>query len=234
MLKMEGYAMCMILITANDEGEKCTLNMEYARAIEYSGGLPFVLPLTADDHQLNRYMEKAEGLLLSGGGDVDPSAYGEERIPECGEASALRDKMEIALCKKAVEKGIPVLGICRGLQVMNIALGGTLHQHIENHARHDLPCDPAHNASILPSTRLYDILGKETVGVNTRHHQAIKDLGKGLTVTALAEDGIIEAVEMPGDRFFLAVQWHPEGLFSRYDDMKKIFAAFIAAVKGNT
>ena len=113
--------MCMILITANDEGEKCTLNMEYARAVEKSGGLPFVLPLTADEKQLDKYIERADGLLLSGGGDVDPSFYGEERHPQCGEASKIRDEMEIALCKKAVEKGIPVLGICRGVQVMNIA-----------------------------------------------------------------------------------------------------------------
>ena len=225
--------MCMILITANEEGEKCTLNMEYARAVEFSGGLPFVLPLTMDEKQLRRYMEKADGLLLSGGGDVEPSLYGQERQEQCGPSSAVRDAMEIALCRMAVEKGIPVLGICRGLQVMNIALGGTLHQHIENHARHDVPCDPVHEARILPGTRLHAILGRESVGVNTRHHQASWELGKGLVVSARAEDGMMEAVEKPGENFFLAVQWHPEGLFSRYDDMKKIFAAFVAAVKGN-
>ena len=225
--------MCKIMISANDEGAKCTLNMEYARAVAKSGGLPFVLPLTADEKQLDRYIALADGLLLSGGGDVDPSFYGEERHPLCGEASKLRDEMEIALCQKAVKKGIPVLGICRGVQVMNVALGGTLYQHIENHTRHDLPREPVHTAAIEKGTRLYAILGKESAGVNSRHHQALKDVAQGLIVSARAEDGTAEAAEMPGDYFFLGVQWHPEGLFDHYDDMKKIFAVFVAAAKGN-
>lgn len=226
--------MCRIMISANDEGAKCTLNMEYARAVEKSGGLPFVLPLTADEKQLDKYLSLADGLLLSGGGDVDPSFYGEERQPQCGEASKIRDEMEITLCRKAVERGIPVLGICRGVQVMNIALGGTLYQHIENHARHDLPREPVHTAVIERGTRLHAILGVDTVGVNSRHHQAVKDVAEGLIISARAEDGTAEAAEMPGDYFFLGVQWHPEGLYDHYDDMKKIFAAFVAAAKGNT
>lgn len=226
--------MWKILISANEEGAKCTLNMEYARAVEKSGGLPFVLPLTVNEKQLEGYLAMADGLLLSGGGDVEPSFYGEERLPQCGEASKIRDEMEIALCKKAVEKGIPVLGICRGVQVMNIALGGTLYQHIENHARHDMPREPVHSAVIGNGTRLHTIFGVETVSVNSRHHQAVKDVAEGLIVSARAQDGTVEAVEMPGDSFFLGVQWHPEGMYDRYDDMKKIFAAFLAAAKGNT
>ncbi len=228
--------MCNILITPYRDGARYGLHGDYMHAVLQSGGLPFVVPHTADTALLDQYLDGADGLVLSGGGDVNPSFYGEEKSPLCGDGSILRDETELYLCRKALEKGLPVLGICRGVQVMNVALGGTLHQHVshaENHDRDDLPADAVHEVAVVPGTRLHAIFGKETLGVNSRHHQAVKDAGNGLVISAVAEDGTIEAVERPGDAFFLGVQWHPESMYEKYDDMKKIFAAFVAAVKGN-
>lgn len=224
-----------ILITPYADGPRFGLHGDYMNAVLKEGGLAYTLPHTIDEQVLDAYLEQADGLLLSGGGDVNPARYGEERSPLCGEGSDTRDAMEIHLCRRALEKKIPVLGICRGVQVMNVALGGTLHQHVahaQNHDRCDQPADAVHSVTLLEGTRLSRIFGREILGVNSRHHQAVKDTGKGLVLSAVAEDGTIEGVELPGDYFFLGVQWHPESMYAKYDEMKKLFRAFLAAVKG--
>lgn len=224
--------MCIVLVTPNPEGEKIWLNQDYLRALLRSGVLAYVLPVTEEEAVLDAYLAKAGGLLLSGGGDVGPALYGAARSPLCGPGDWKRDRMEIYLCRKALERDLPVMGICRGVQVMNVALQGTLLQHVEGHSRMDLPRDAVHDVLLQAGTRLQAIFGREKLGVNSRHHQAVSTLGRGLRASAVAPDGVVEAVELPGASFFVGVQWHPESMYEAYDDMKKLFAAFAAAVKG--
>lgn len=231
---MEGYAMKKILITPYEDRSRFCLHSDYMNAVLGEKGLSYVLPQTADEEILKAYLENADGLILSGGGDVEPALYGEERTPLCGEAEPERDKMEFALCRLALEMDMPTFGICRGFQVMNCVLGGTLYQHVpmaENHDRCDLPKDAVHTVSVMEGSRLHDILRKTETGVNSRHHQGVKKLGQGLVATAFAQDGLTEGFELPGKRFFLGVQWHPESMYAKYEDARKLFAAFMAAVK---
>lgn len=169
------------------------------------------------------------GLLLTGGTDVDPARYGAVADARTQEPDAARDARELALLERALEAGIPVFGICRGMQLMNVALGGTLVQHIDEHEHAELD---AHPVTIEPGSRLAGILGAGAVTVNSRHHQAIERVAGGLTVTARARDGIIEAVELPGEPFVVAVQWHPEDRVGYSDADKALFRAFAEAVLG--
>lgn len=238
MLNMEGYAMKKILITPYEDRSRFCLHSDYMNAVLSEGGLSYVLPQTTDEKLLRAYLEGADGLILSGGGDVEPALYGEERSPLCGEAEPVRDEMEMKLCRMAVEMDIPLLCICRGLQVMNVALGGTLWQHLpmaSMHDRCDTPKDAVHEVRVEKGSLLHEILGEEVTSVNSRHHQGIKTLAPGLVPAAFSEDGLAEAFEMPGKRFFLAVQWHPESMYDHhYENAQKIFAAFMAAVKEKT
>lgn len=234
MLNMEGYTMKKILITTYGDHGKACLHTDYMNAVLKEGGLAWGLPLTGEEHVLNAYLQEADGLILSGGGDVDPGLYGEERTILCGEADALRDAMEMYLCRRALEMDVPVLGICRGLQVMNVALGGTLYQHVPGaslHSRSDAPAQAVHTVRMAEGSLLQAILGEKTIGVNSRHHQGIKIPAPGLKPQAFAEDGLVEAAAMPGKRFFLGVQWHPESMHASDENARKIFAAFLAAVK---
>lgn len=166
------------------------------------------------------------GLLLAGGSDVAPELYGATRQPETGEPDDERDKREIALVKEAFARDLPVLAICRGVQVLNVAAGGTLIQHIENHTHghaHD-----AHSVTIAPGTRLASILGAGDYIVNSRHHQCVGRAAPGAVVGAKAPDGIVEAIEFPAQRFVLGVQWHPEDRIDGPD--ARLFAAFREAL----
>ena len=181
----------------------------------------------------------AKELLLSGGPDVDPVLYGEEKLPCCGEILAVRDAMELSLFRKALKSGLPVLGICRGLQVMNVALGGTLYQDIATqlpgaikHPCYDTPRDKVHEVTVTEHSRLHRITGLARIGVNSRHHQGVKKLADSLKATAYSEDGLIEAFECPAEKFVMAVQWHPESLSDRYPEAQAIFNAFAEACKG--
>jgi putative glutamine amidotransferase len=148
------------------------------------------------------------GLILSGGGDVHPDIYG-GNPSLCVSVDRARDELEFELLKVAFARKIPILGICRGIQVLNVFLGGTLLGHIEGHSAVEGE-DRRHAVNITPGTRLRAILGTESLEVNSAHHQALRELGKGLIVSAAANDGTIEAVELPGDHFVIGVQWHPE------------------------
>jgi gamma-glutamyl-gamma-aminobutyrate hydrolase PuuD len=168
-------------------------------------------------------MEGLDGLVLAGGTDIDAALYGAARHPETGEPDCDRDRVEVALLREALERDLPVLAICRGMQMLNVTLGGTLAQHIEGHL---CPGQAnAHGVSIAVGSRLEGILG---TAVNSRHHQCVARLADGLVVVGRAPDDVVEAVELPGKHFVVGVQWHPE---DRAEDWK-LFAAFREAMVG--
>ena len=212
------------------ENGTCKVNMTYINSIRLAGGVPLVIPVTNDDEQIDIILETIDGLVMTGGEDFDPLKwYGEEPIRGLGEVVPERDEFDVKLVRAAVAKGIPVLGICRGEQLLAVAFGGTLWQDIpsqvkDSYVKHRQgPTTSAygtHSIDINPDTELGRILDKETVVVNSFHHQAIKDVPQGFQVSAKAADGIIEAVERfgkikgypDGGGWILGVQFHPEGI----------------------
>lgn len=172
-----------------------------------------------------------DGLLLPGGGDMDPKFYGQERIPACGEPNLLRDAAEPLLLRAFLAADKPVLGICRGIQVMNAVLGGDLYQDIKpfEHLPHNDHWTKVHTVTVRRGTLLSRILGQDTVLVNSQHHQAVDRVAPGFTLAALSEDGIVEAIEKPDARFCLGVQWHPEWLSDADPAMQGLFDAFANA-----
>jgi putative glutamine amidotransferase len=175
-----------------------------------------------------------DGLVLSGGIDLNPKLYGQARHAAADEPNDARDELELGLLKLALAEDLPVLAICRGMQLFNVAAGGTLDQHIEErsvHQRYDLAKPrPVHTVEVEPGSRLAEITGPGLVAVNSRHHQAVAQVGDGLTVSARAEDGVIEGIEMPGKRFAVAVQWHPEDQAATDPVQAKLFTAFAKAL----
>ncbi len=171
-------------------------------------------------------LSDVDGLLLAGGTDVDPELYGAAREAGTDEPDCVRDGLEDALLDEALDRDLPVLGICRGLQFLNVHLGGTLRQHIDGHKRPKVR--EVHSVAIAPGSRLEAILATREYVVNSRHHQAADRVGAGLAVTATAPDGVVEALELPGKRFVLAVQWHPEARTDGSD--AQLFEAFRQAL----
>lgn len=212
----------------------CASVDDYVARVEEAGGSPRVLDLTARD------LGDAAALLLTGGGDIDPVRYGEAPHPADYEVQPARDRLELTLCRTALDRDVPLLGICRGLQVLNVGTHGSLIQDIPTQVSRPLThriTDPrdalAHEIRLTGDSRLTallrpDTLDGETCLVNSRHHQAIGRLGAGLVVTALAADGIIEAVEHPSARFCVAVQWHPEN-FRRTGAFAGLFRGLVEA-----
>ena len=172
-----------------------------------------------------------DGLLLPGGGDMDPKFYGQARIPACGEPNLLRDAAEPLLLRAFLAADKPVLGICRGIQVMNVVLGGDLYQDIKpfEHLPHNGHWAKVHTVTVRRGTLLSRILGQDTVLVNSQHHQAVDRVAPGFTLAALSEDGIVEAIEKPDAGFCLGVQWHPEWLSDADPAMQSLFDAFVNA-----
>jgi putative glutamine amidotransferase len=185
----------------------------YLRAVERAGGLPIVLPVS-DPSVAAQLVERIDGLVVSGGGDINPSRYGEQ--PEAAElygVSDARDAFEHALLTRACESRLPMLAICRGMQMLNVVSGGTLIQHLHNGPAHRDPPNAfqtINSVTIEPGTNLARIVGAATLPVNSLHHQAVKRLGPSLRVAAVADDGVIEALEIGGNANVLGVQWHPE------------------------
>lgn len=216
------------------------IGQAYLSAVIAAGGVPVLLPLGLDEPRLLRALDCADGLLLTGGVDIAPALFGEEPHPKLGTVDTERDTAEMALAKRALETGIPLLAICRGIQVLNVAAGGTLVQDIASQVpdalKHDCfyPAYPrdhiAHAIEIAPDSRLAAIVGQNAnVPVNSLHHQSIKAVGAGLRVAATSPDGIIEAVEGTGDAWVVGVQWHPEELVADRPDMRALFRAFVEA-----
>jgi putative glutamine amidotransferase len=202
------------LSTLRRQGEpahpEMALGMTYLQAIERAGAVPVVLPPCVSG--LETLIARLDGICLSGGPDLDPEAYGaRERHAELGPTEPSLDAFELTLARAAIERGMPVLGICRGSQALNVACGGTLHQHLPGHRQTEPGTETTHTVEILPRTRLAGLLGPGTIDVNSFHHQAVDRLGDGLRVAARAADGTVEAIERPRS-FAIGVQWHAEAL----------------------
>ena len=178
-----------------------------------------------------RALLKCDGLLMPGGVDIEPARYGQETSPQCGKIDLARDAAEWWMLETYLPSGKPVLGICRGVQVLNVFLGGTLHQHIEGHSDFKSRCKGCHKVSIRPGSKLYHIVNTQQLTVNSLHHQAVDSLGKDLDVSAVSEDGIVEAVVHTSHPFCIGVQWHPEHLSRHYTVHQQIFDAFVDACK---
>jgi len=211
-------------------------NRSYVDAVVQAGAAPLLIPNLVDKILLRTLYNLLDGLLLSGGGDIDPTHYGQSRHEKCGTPSPERDEVELTLTRWAIDEGMPVLAICRGIQVLNVALGGSLYQDIQAQVpgaeRHQwspgYPRDYiAHTISISPQTQLARIVGTNPLPVNSFHHQAIREVAPGLTVTAHAPDQIIEAVEADGHPFAVGVQWHPEGLAGGDIRAQQLFEALV-------
>lgn len=211
----------------------------YLEGVRRAGGLPLILPLASEEGELAQIAEFCDGFLMTGGQDVEPRLYGQEKLPVCGQLCPLRDIMEQRILSMALEMDKPVLGICRGAQLLNSLLGGTLYQDLPEqlgsvitHSKTPSFQDPRHFVEILPGTPLADMLGQGKMEVNTLHHQGICRLAPGLEEAARAEDGLTEAVWLPGKRFIMAVQWHPEMLFPGDARHLSLFRGLVSACDG--
>jgi len=213
------------------------LPQRYCRAIADAGGIALILPAMNPGAALNRIFDVVDGLLISGGDfDIHPSFYGEKPLPGLGVIKPERTEFELDLAAAALKRDLPVLGLCGGEQAINVVLGGTLYQDIPtqlpkagNHQQSDKKESGGHRIFIHPRTRLRAILRRRSVDVNTTHHQAVKQTGKGLIVNAIAEDGLIEGIESERHSFVLGLQWHPEVLAARYEHQRRIIKSFIQA-----
>ncbi len=213
------------------------LGVVYSRAVEAAGGLPVVLP-PLDDAGIPPLVEHLSGLCVSGGPDMDPAAYDAERHPKLGPVEPELDAFELAVVRRANAAGIPVLGICRGCQVLNVARGGTLHQHVPDlvdgsvaHRQTASGRETTHDVRIEPGSRLASIVGPEDLDVNAFHHQAVDRLGRGLRAVAWAPDAIVEAIEGDGEAMYLGIQWHVETLV-HLPRHARLFEALVHAATG--
>jgi putative glutamine amidotransferase len=225
-------------VVARPQGEPPKLEVAlatlYPEAIERAGGIPVIVPLLRPE-AIAALLDRVDGICLPGGPDMQPSAYGEEPHPQLGPTEPRVDAVELALVRAADRRNLPILGICRGMQLLNVARGGTLHQHLPDvvgdtlqHRQPEHGSVTTHRVETAPHSRLRATLGGPRLEVNSFHHQAVRTLGDDLTATAWAEDGTIEAVEEPGDRLVLGVQWHAEGLLAH----DPLFELLIAAAAG--
>lgn len=219
---------------------KTSVKMNYYDGINISGGLAMIIPVISDISILDSYVDICKGFLITGGLDVDPVFYNEPSLRGLGGVCPFRDEIEMYIAKKAFEKNKSVFGICRGMQVMNVALGGTLYQDIyiqqtdKNIYKHtqDAPrWFPSHEVIIEKNSRLMQIFNKERIMVNSFHHQSVKDLANGYRVTARAGDGTIEGIEYVEHPFFLGVQWHPEDMIYKYPESLKLFKGLVDSCK---
>ncbi len=215
------------------------LNATYVNAVADAGGLPLILPVLPNDAE--QLMGMLDGVILSGGGDIHPDRFGRPLHPLTDGISHERDDLELRVFAAAREQSLPILGICRGLQLINVAMGGTLiqdipderpwssqhRQHLDGLARDDV----SHPVDLLPGSQLARIYGETRIMTNSYHHQAVDDLAEGLIITGRAEDGTVESFEIAGDPFLVAVQWHPETLYRRHTEHTRIFGAFVEAAR---
>lgn len=224
-----------MLVEIDNELSAKVLNT-YVHAIERTGGIPIPFPYVDEDETVDRLIDSCDGFLFTGGVDIDPVRYGEEAGEYIGDIQRHRDEFEFNVFQRVIKTSKPILAICRGAQLVNVALGGTLYQDIPSevqtkisHRQSEPKFSFSHDVRIMPDTPLYEMMGTEQIHANSFHHQAIKALGKGLEVMAIAEDGIIEAVYLPGERYVRAYQWHPERLVDADTHNRMIFEDFIHA-----
>ncbi len=211
---------------------------EYIASVEMAGGLPLCLPLVEDPETIGAIMERVDGLILTGGPDINPQFYDQEPRPNLGEIDYELDLLELETARMAVDTGRPVLGICRGIQLLAAAFGGELIQDIptetENTLNHDQKASKAvmtHKVFIDRSSLLHEIVGQEEIWVNSKHHQAVGTLPQGFAAAAHSSDGLIEAMENPNYPFLLGLQWHPEGTSGVDEPSLRIFQALVEACR---
>ena len=231
----------LIALTASldDSGKSYHIYRTYMESVARAGGIPVMLGMTQEKEDIRRLISAFDGFLFVGGEDVMPAYYGQETMLSCGEVLPMRDEAEIALYRAVIETDKPIFGICRGIQLMNVAAGGTLYQDIPSQVKAEVPlqhsqCTPSHIATqkitVVPNTLLSDILGgKGTIFMNSHHHQAVRDIAPGYRRCAFTSDGVTEGIYMPEKRFVLGVQWHPERLSAEFEDAAALFRAFVAA-----
>ncbi len=212
-----------------------SINYNYAKSVNMAGGTPILIPLVQNDEDIDNYLDTIDGLLLSGGEDISPLLYGENPIKEVTYISPDRDEYEVKLYLKALDRNIPILGICRGVQLMNVALGGTLYQDINAQAEKpnghapmaNLTYNLYHTVNIEKSSKLFHIFGKDVLHVNSFHHQAVNRVSDKFKAVATSPDGIIEGIEHLENTFVLGVQWHPEDLTVKHPQFLRLFEVFI-------
>jgi putative glutamine amidotransferase len=226
------------------EMRRFAMGKNYVRSLIACGAVPMLLPTGLDMHSLRELYEQSDGVLLSGGSDIDPAFFGEERHPETYGIDAERDLAEVTLTRWAIQDDKPAFSICRGIQVVNVALGGSLIQDIPTqwpapntleHRGHKIGAardEVLHPVCVELNCRLASIIGAGDVGTNSFHHQAVGRVGEGLVITSRAPDGIIESVEAPDKRWFVGVQWHPEEMTAGRADMMALFQSFVHASSG--
>ena len=228
----------IIGITASVIDAKIHLREAYFQAILAQNALPVVLAPVSDSADIDRYLQKVDGLLISGGADVDPFHYGEEPLPVLGKLAPDRDLFEIGLIREAAKRDIPILAICRGMQVANVAMGGSLYQDVrlyrQDVLQHHQPSAyhiATHTVEIVKGTKLHQMMGHSEIRTNSMHHQSVKTPAPGFVVSAAAKDGIVEAIESPTHRFFVGVQWHPEEQAAHDPFAQRLFQAWIEACR---
>jgi putative glutamine amidotransferase len=212
-------------------------NRTYIHAVESAGGIPVLIPMLSDIRLLEALFDHLDGLLLSGGVDLQPQLFHEQPHPCLGEVDERLDEMELFLVQRALQLDMPILGVCRGMQLLNVALGGNLYQDIEaqcpgslNHCRRELPRNTlTHTVYIEEGSRAAQIFGTNEIWINSLHHQAANEPGEGVRISGRAEDGIAELLEVPGYPFVFGIQGHPEELYTTEPSAARLFAAFIQA-----
>ena len=226
-------------ITVGANPERAYVNSTYLHAIQRAGGVPVLLPPQLSARSFEVLAEGLSGILLTGGGDMDPARFGEPPHPTLYDVAPTRDALETAAVEFSADRSLPLLAVCRGIQVLNVAFGGTLHQDVGSdpgtelrHSQKEPRDQPTHKVKVKPGSRLATVMGTDELEVNSMHHQAVKAPGRGLIPVAWTQDQLVEGLELdvPG-RFVLGVQWHPEELCAHSDAARRLFAALVDAAR---
>ena len=226
-------------ITIGTQPERAYVNSSYLFAVQQAGGVPVVLPPQLSPRALEALAATLDGLLLTGGGDMDPVAFGEAPHPTLYDVAPSRDLLETTALGVAMDRRLPILAVCRGIQVLNVAFGGSLHQDVPSdpgtplaHSQKEPRDQPSHAVKLAPDSRLATVMDTDAADVNSMHHQAVKALGRGLRAVAWAPDQIVEGVELDDPaRFVLGVQWHPEELVRHSEAARRLFSALVDAAR---
>lgn len=206
------------------------LALAYPGAVSTGGAAPVIVPPYAPEDDVEAILDRVDGVVLSGGPDIHPCLYGQEEHPELGPTDIGLDRFEVGFVRRALERDLPLLGICRGAELLNVALGGTLIQHVEGHRQTEEARIPGHDVRVEEGSRLAGVLGQTDVAVNTFHHQAIDKLGGGVRAVAWSADGLVEGIEVSGRDFALGVQWHAEGMIDE-PSQRRLFSQFAEAAR---